>query len=83
MDEAARPELGSGMSSHAPAEHQYQHFKAYSFADWSEGDPPEREWLVDGLGKSTLGQRRGGTFVPIGSDEAPRPATRVKHIRRA
>jgi RecA-family ATPase len=57
---------------HASNAPEYEHLKPQSFADWSAGDPPEREWLVDGLvpmgtvtfisgdgglGKSLLGQQ--------------------------
>jgi RecA-family ATPase len=35
----------------APAQEagSYAHLVPHSFADWSAGDPPEREWLVEGL----------------------------------
>jgi RecA-family ATPase len=38
-----------GLSLHPPAQDPVEHLKLKSFADWPDADPPEREWLVDGL----------------------------------
>jgi RecA-family ATPase len=72
MHENAEPAPAAGVFSHAPEAPEYPHLISHSFADWSAGDPPEREWLVEGLipmgtvtfmsgdgglGKSLLGQQ--------------------------
>jgi RecA-family ATPase len=80
MRESLRPAPSAGVSplAQGPANPPAypgppcEPLKPESFADWSAGDPPEREWLVDGLipmgtvtfisgdggvGKSLLGQQ--------------------------
>jgi AAA domain len=49
MNEASARQPGSGMFPHVPAAREYEHLRPQNFADWSAGDPPEREWLVEGL----------------------------------
>ena len=53
MNEFTAPGRAAGVFSRAPKSpdipDDYEHLKPLSFADWSEGDPPEREWLVEGL----------------------------------
>jgi RecA-family ATPase len=49
MDEFALPGASAGMSSRAPEQPEYRHIHPHSFGDWSAGEPPELEWLVDGL----------------------------------
>ena len=51
MYRTAQPGQPSGVFAHDPAEEQeeYAHLRPHCFGDWSAGDPPEREWLVDGL----------------------------------
>jgi RecA-family ATPase len=49
MDPIGLPELVSGVLPHAQTEQPTPHLTPHSFADWSDGEPPEREWLVEGL----------------------------------
>jgi RecA-family ATPase len=50
MDENPAPAQAAGLFSHVPEEEpDYEHLRPHSFADWASVDPPEREWLVDGL----------------------------------
>src|SRR3954451_3536435 len=72
MNLNAAPGASAGLFAPVPEEPEYVHLRPISFADWSAGDPPEREWLVEGLipmgtvtfisgdgglGKSLLGQQ--------------------------
>ncbi|WP_395021570.1 AAA family ATPase [Dongia sp.] len=63
MNPTALPELVSGVLPHADAARPYPRLEPQSFADWSAGDPPQREWLVEGLipmGTVTLLSGDGG-----------------------
>jgi RecA-family ATPase len=94
MNESPRLEPSSGVSSHGSAEPEYEHLKPQSFADWSAGDPPEREWLVDGLipmgtvtfisgdgglGKSLLGQQLV-MAAALGTGWCGRPVTQAPSV---
>lgn len=67
MNEPSLPELISGPLPHAgtarPSPRPTPTLEPQSFADWSAGDPPPREWLVEGLipmGTVTLLSGDGG-----------------------
>jgi RecA-family ATPase len=50
MPATSLPERTAGLAPRTPtAPKDLQLIVPHSFADWSEGDPPEREWLVEGL----------------------------------
>jgi RecA-family ATPase len=52
MNQLASPGQAPGLFTRAPDEpdeEEYEHLSPLNFADWSGGDPPDREWLVDGL----------------------------------
>ena len=72
MNPIDSPGHAAGVFSHAREEPDTVHLQPHNFADWSAGDPPEQEWLVEGLipmgtvtfisgdgglGKSLLGQQ--------------------------
>jgi RecA-family ATPase len=47
MEQTVAPGRPPGLFSRAPE--AYCHLQPHNFADWADGDPPEREWLVEGL----------------------------------
>jgi RecA-family ATPase len=99
MNERVNPERSSGPSALAsyqrdPGEPDYAHIRPRSFADWSEGEPPDRDWLVDGLipmgtvtfisgdgglGKSLLGQQLV-MAAALGANWCGRPVKTVPSV---
>ena len=46
LEQNPSPGQAPGLSSEAQT---FPHLQPHSFADWTDSDPPEREWLVKGL----------------------------------